>query len=52
MSSKQLRLCEETALQVIKDAQPVYAKVTPLPLAKEIQGLRAVFDEVTVPTLS
>ena len=31
---------------MINGKKPVYAKETPLSVAKEIQGLRAVFDEV------
>ena len=31
---------------MIQGKKPVYAKETPLSVAKEIQGLRAVFDEV------
>ena len=46
MSCKQLKLCEETVLEIIKANHAVYAKETPLSIAKEIQGLRAVFDEV------
>ena len=46
MNSEQLKLCEETVLKIIKAKLPVYAKETPLSVAKEIQGLRAVFDEV------
>ncbi len=46
MTTEQLKLCEETVLEIIKANHPVYAKETPLSIAKEIQGLRAVFDEV------
>lgn len=46
MTSKQLKFCEEYALDIIKSNFPVYAKESPLSVAKEIQGLRAVFDEV------
>ena len=46
MTNNQLKQSEETVLEVIKAAQPVFAKETPLSLAKEVQGLRAVFDEV------
>ena len=46
MTCDQLKSCEETVNEIIKANQPVYAKETPLSLAKEIQGLRAVFDEV------
>ena len=33
-------------LDIVKANQSVYAKEAPLSLAKEVQGLRAVFDEV------
>ena len=46
MTSKQLKFCEQYALDIIKSNFPVYAKESPLSVAKEIQGLRAVFDEV------
>ena len=46
MTTKQIEMCEKIALEIIKANYPVYAKETPLSLAKEIQGLRAVFDEV------
>ncbi|XP_019864269.1 PREDICTED: alanine--tRNA ligase, cytoplasmic-like [Amphimedon queenslandica] len=46
MKTDQIKKCEEVALEVIKASHPVYAQETPLPVAKEIQGLRAVFDEV------
>lgn len=46
MKSEQIKRCEELALKVIEANYPVYAKEASLPLAKEIQGLRAVFDEV------
>ena len=47
MRTDQIKKCEEVALEVIKASHPVYAQETPLPVAKEIQGLRAVFDEVS-----
>ena len=46
MTSNQIKDCEETVLGIISSDEIVFAKETPLPLAKEIQGLRAVFDEV------
>ena len=33
--------------EIIKADQQVFAKDSPLSLAKEVQGLRAVFDEVS-----
>jgi len=46
MTDKQIRQAEETVLEIIERDPPVYAKEAPLPLAKEVQGLRACFDEV------
>lgn len=46
MSTEQIKNCEETVMEIINANKPVYAKETALSLAKEIQGLRAVFDEV------
>ena len=46
MTNNQIRESEETVLQVIRANDLVFAKESPLSLAKEIQGLRAVFDEV------
>ena len=46
MTSNQLKQSEETVLEIIRAAKPVFAKEAPLSLAKEVQGLRAVFDEV------
>lgn len=48
MSSEQIKNCEETVIEIINAKKPVYAKETALSVAKEIQGLRAVFDEVCV----
>ena len=47
MTSNQIRDTEMTVLGIIQADQPVFAKDTPLSLAKEVQGLRAVFDEVS-----
>ena len=47
MTTEQIKMCEKITLEIIKANHPVYAKETPLPVAKEIQGLRAVFDEVS-----
>ena len=46
MTNNQIRESEETVLQIIHANNLVFAKESPLSLAKEIQGLRAVFDEV------
>ena len=46
MTPAQVKEAEEIANTLIKKNEEVFAKDTPLPLAKAIQGLRAVFDEV------
>lgn len=45
MTLDQVRDAEKIVLEVIDGNHEVFAKETPLGLAKEIQGLRAVFDE-------
>ena len=45
MTVAQVKKAEETANELIQKNEEVYAKETPLALAKAIQGLRAVFDE-------
>lgn len=46
MTNAQIKEAEETVLEIINRNPPVYAQEAPLPLAKEVQGLRACFDEV------
>ena len=46
MSNDQIREVEVILDSIIKANNPVFAKEAPLPLAKEVQGLRACFDEV------
>jgi len=46
MSSKEVKDTEETVLALISGDNVVYAKESPLSLAKEIRGIRAIFDEV------
>lgn len=45
MKIEEIRKVEEICEKVINDRLNVYAKETPLVVAKAIQGLRAVFDE-------
>ena len=45
MTVDQVRDAEQMVLDMIDGNQEIFAKDTPLGLAKEIQGLRAVFDE-------
>ena len=52
MSGDQIRDCEQTVLDIIAADYTVYAKETPLSLAKEVQGLRAIFDEVEYANLA
>ena len=46
MTTEQLENAENIARGIIQQKQAVHAKVTALSVAKEIQGLRAIFDEV------
>ena len=48
MTSKEVKDTEETVLSLIDGDNAVYAKESPLPVAKEIKGIRAIFDEVKV----
>ena len=50
MTNDQIREVEVILDSVIKANNPVFAKEAPLPLAKEVQGLRACFDEVRLYT--
>ena len=46
MTNSQIRSCEQIALDVIKANGAVFAKEAPLSFAKEVKGIRAIFDEV------
>lgn len=46
MSVKEVKAAEEIVNNVVAKNEEVYAKETQLAVAKAIQGLRAVFDEV------
>ena len=48
MSAVQVKDTETIANEISKKNEKVFAKETPLAQAKAIQGLRAVFDEVSV----
>ena len=48
MSSKEVKATEQTVIEIINGDNAVYAKESPLPSAKEINGIRAIFDEVSV----
>ncbi len=46
MTDEQVKQAEEVVIKIIQKNSPIYAQEAPLPLAKEVQGLRACFDEV------
>jgi len=46
MTAAEVKAAEEIANNVVKRNEEIYAKETPLAMAKAINGLRAVFDEV------
>ena len=48
MTTEQLENTENIVRGLIEKQQPVYATVSPLAVAKDIQGLRAIFDEVSI----
>lgn len=48
MSSKEVKATEQTVQEIINGNNAVYAKESTLALAKEIKGIRAIFDEVIV----
>ena len=50
LSAAQVKQAEGICNEVARGARPVYSKVVSLVDAKTIQGLRAVFDEVTLPS--
>lgn len=47
MTAAQLMACENTVNEIIKTSPTVYTGEASLSLAKDIRGLRAVFDEVS-----
>ena len=48
MTSSQLENTENIVRTMVQDKKPVYATTAALAVAKDIQGLRAIFDEVSV----
>lgn len=46
MTTSELENTENIVRTMIQDKKPVYAALAPLAVAKDIQGLRAIFDEV------
>ena len=51
MSVKEVKAAEEIVNNMVQKNELVYAKETSLATAKSIQGLRAVFDEVSTTIL-
>ena len=51
MNPTQIKQAQDICNDVIVKNDPVYTKVCELPRAKAIQGLRAVFEEVTYNTI-
>ena len=47
MTTAQVHDAENICNDMVKKAEPVFPRESPLAEAKAIQGLRAVFDEVT-----
>lgn len=47
MTTAQVKEVEEIANELVHKNVQVYARETPLAQAKSIQGLRAIFDEVS-----
>ena len=47
MKTDEIKRVEEIANEIVAKKQDIYAKDIPLAMAKAIQGLRAIFDEVS-----
>ena len=47
MKTDEIKRVEEIANEIVAKKQVIYAKDIPLAMAKAIQGLRAIFDEVS-----
>ena len=52
MKTDEIKRVEEIANEIVAKKQDIYAKDIPLAMAKAIQGLRAIFDEVSTPSLA
>ena len=48
MTTAQVKETERIANEVVQQNSKIYARETPLAQAKSIQGLRAIFDEVSL----
>jgi alanyl-tRNA synthetase len=47
MNTKQIKECEEICKNIVNKKMSVFASNSSLAAAKDIQGLRAIFDEVS-----
>jgi len=48
MTNDQVQRTEETVLEIIRDNKPILVQESPLTIAKSVQGLRTVSDEVCI----
>ena len=48
MTTDQIKNAELTSQDIVSRNMPVFAKEVSLAMAKDIQGLRAIFEEVSV----
>ena len=46
MNAKQIKNCESRCKEIVEKKENVFASESSLAAAKDIQGLRAIFDEV------
>lgn len=46
MTAKQIKNAEQTSQEIVAKNFEVFAAESPLAVAKDVQGLRAIFDEV------
>ena len=48
MTTEQIKNTELTSQDIVSRNMPVFATEVPLAVAKDIQGLRAIFEEVSI----
>ena len=48
MTTEQIKNAELTSQDIVSRNMPVFAKEVSLAMAKDIQGLRAIFEEVSI----
>ena len=46
MTAEQIKNAEQTSQEIVAKNYEVFATESPLAVAKDVQGLRAIFDEV------